>query len=59
MYQNLIPVTAVLVTIWIGIYPNWQQLIGGAVILLGVLYTQIAERRRSRKAAVASAPASP
>jgi drug/metabolite transporter (DMT)-like permease len=51
MYQNLISVTAVLVTIWIGIYPNWQQLIGGGIILAGVLYTQIAERRRRARAA--------
>jgi drug/metabolite transporter (DMT)-like permease len=57
MYQNMIPVTAVLVTIWIGIYPSWQQLAGGAIILVGVLITQIAERRRSR-ARAASAPAS-
>jgi drug/metabolite transporter (DMT)-like permease len=57
MYQNMIPVTAVLVTIWIGIYPSWQQLAGGAIILVGVLFTQIAERRRSR-ARAASAPAS-
>jgi drug/metabolite transporter (DMT)-like permease len=55
MYQNLIPVTAVLVTIWIGIYPSWQQLIGGAVILMGVFYTQIAERRRSRARAASPA----
>jgi drug/metabolite transporter (DMT)-like permease len=55
MYQNLIPVTAVLITMWIGIYPTWQQLIGGAIILLGVLYTQITERRRSRAAVVTPA----
>jgi len=58
MYQNMIPVTAVLVTIWIGIYPSWQQLVGGAIILAGVLYTQIAERRR-RNAEIVSPAVSP
>lgn len=47
MYQNLIPVTAVLLTLWIGIYPSWQQLAGGALILAGVVYAQKAPKAKT------------
>lgn len=46
MYQNMIPVTAVLVTLWMGLYPSWGQLVGGAVIVAGVLYAQLGAFRR-------------
>jgi drug/metabolite transporter (DMT)-like permease len=51
MYGNLMPVAAVLVTLWFGGSPTTAQLGGGAVILAGVLYAQIAGRR--------AAPAAP
>ena len=47
MYQNLISVMAVLVTMWLGVYPTWQQLAGGAIILAGVIYAQKAPRDRA------------
>lgn len=45
MYTNLIPVAAVLVTVGLGMAPQPAQLLGGAVILGGVLYAQLAGRR--------------
>jgi drug/metabolite transporter (DMT)-like permease len=48
MYQNMIPVTAVLVTLWMGRYPSWAQLVGGAVIVAGVLYAQLGAFRRPK-----------
>lgn len=50
MYGNLIPVAAVLVTVWIGTYPTALQLLGGAAILAGVLYCQIRAVRAARRA---------
>lgn len=46
MYQNMIPVAAVLVTLWMGLYPSWGQLVGGVVIVAGVLYAQLGAFRR-------------
>jgi len=46
MYQNMIPVAAVLVTLWMGQYPSWGQLAGGVVIVAGVLYAQLGAFRR-------------
>jgi drug/metabolite transporter (DMT)-like permease len=40
MYNNLIPVAAVLVTIWAGAPPTLAQLIGGALIIAGVFHAQ-------------------
>lgn len=48
MYNNMIPITAVAVTLWFGVYPSWGQLIGGAVILAGVAYAQLAAFAKSR-----------
>jgi drug/metabolite transporter (DMT)-like permease len=47
MYTNLIPVAAVLVTVGLGMAPQPAQLLGGAVILGGVLYAQLAGRRQA------------
>ncbi|MGH6931884.1 MAG: DMT family transporter [Dongiaceae bacterium] len=46
MYNNLVPVAAVLVTVWAGIPPTPAQLIGGAVIIAGVFYAQYMAMRR-------------
>lgn len=40
MYMNLIPVSAVLITLYMGQSPSWGQLGGGAIIVAGVLYAQ-------------------
>lgn len=49
MYTNLIPVTAALVAfVWIGTHPTASQLVGGAVIIAGVLYAQLAAYRTER-----------
>jgi len=48
MYNNLLPVAAVAVTVSMGGRFTWWQLLGAAVILIGVLTAQIlALRRRS------------
>jgi drug/metabolite transporter (DMT)-like permease len=47
LYNNLIPVAAVLVTIWAGQPPSPAQLLGGAVIVAGVLYAQVRASRRA------------
>jgi drug/metabolite transporter (DMT)-like permease len=44
MYTNLMPVAAVLVTLWLGTSPTGAQLVGGGIILAGVLYSQLAVR---------------
>ena len=41
MYQNLVPIIVVLITISQGRYPTYLHLIAGALIIAGVLYTQI------------------
>ena len=49
MYTNLIPVTAALVAyIWIGTHPTPHQYVGGAIIIAGVLYAQLAAMRSER-----------
>ena len=47
MYNNLLPVAAVAVTVLIGGRFNWWQLFGAAVILIGVFTAQILALRRS------------
>lgn len=50
MYTNLIPVTAALVAyVWIGAMPTPHQLVGGAIIIVGVLYAQLATLRAERR----------
>jgi drug/metabolite transporter (DMT)-like permease len=46
MYNNLLPAVAVAVTVWLGGSFGWGQLAGGAVILGGVLGTQLLGLRR-------------
>jgi drug/metabolite transporter (DMT)-like permease len=46
MYNNLLPAVAVAVTVWLGGSFGWGQLAGGAVILAGVLGTQLLGLRR-------------
>jgi drug/metabolite transporter (DMT)-like permease len=41
MYQNLVPIIVVLITISLGQYPTYLHLIAGVLIITGVLYTQI------------------
>lgn len=40
LWQNTVPVFAVLVAMLYGIYPSWQQILGGMLVLGGVLYMQ-------------------
>jgi len=52
MYNNLIPVVAVVIAYWAGTQPSPLQLVGGAVIIAGVLFAQLmALRRRPGQAA--------
>jgi drug/metabolite transporter (DMT)-like permease len=48
MYNNLVPVTAVLVSLLAGIAPTAGQLVGGAIIIAGVLYAQLMALRTER-----------
>ena len=41
MYQNLVPIVVVLISISMGQYPTILHLAGGALIISGVLYTQV------------------
>jgi drug/metabolite transporter (DMT)-like permease len=47
MYNNLVPVSAVLVSLVAGIAPTAGQLVGGAIIVAGVLYAQLMALRPS------------
>lgn len=51
LFQNLMPIAAVLVSLLFGREPTWAQIVGGTIILAGVLYAQLAGRRRSQSAA--------
>jgi len=53
MYNNLIPVVAVLITFWAGTKPTTAQLVGAAVIIVGVLYAQTMALRRGAAQAAA------
>lgn len=48
MYNNLVPVSAVLVSLLAGIVPTVGQLAGGAIIVAGVLYAQLMALRATR-----------
>jgi drug/metabolite transporter (DMT)-like permease len=56
MYNNLIPIVAVLIAFWAGTKPTAAQLVGAAVIIAGVLYAQtMALRREAAQAAAVEA----
>ena len=56
MYNNLIPVVAVVIAFWAGTKPTAAQLVGAAVIIAGVLYAQaMALRRQPAQAAAVEA----
>jgi drug/metabolite transporter (DMT)-like permease len=56
MYNNLIPVVAVLIAFWAGTKPTAAQLVGATVIIAGVLYAQaMALRRQPAQAAAVEA----
>ena len=40
LWQNMVPVFAVLISMLYGIYPSAQQIAGGIIVLGGVLYMQ-------------------
>ena len=48
MYQNLVPIIVVLITVSLGRYPTPLHLVAGALIISGVLYTQLRSVRASR-----------
>jgi drug/metabolite transporter (DMT)-like permease len=41
LFMNLMPITAILITAALGIAPTTQQLIGGAVVLVGIMLAQL------------------
>ncbi len=41
MYMNLIPLIAVVTAYSLGIEPRWEQLVGGAIVITGVVYVQL------------------
>ncbi len=41
LFMNLMPITAILITAALGIAPTAQQLIGGALVLLGIMLAQL------------------
>ena len=52
MFNNLLPVAAVAVTVLMGGRFTWWQLLGAAVILVGVFSAQMLALRRSSKAPI-------
>jgi drug/metabolite transporter (DMT)-like permease len=44
LFMNLMPITAILITAALGIAPTTQQLIGGAVVLVGIMLAQLRGR---------------
>jgi drug/metabolite transporter (DMT)-like permease len=56
MYNNLIPIVAVMISFWAGTKPTAAQVVGAAVIIAGVLYAQMMTlRRQSAQAAAVEA----
>src|SRR5262249_40853360 len=48
LFMNLMPITAILITAAMGIAPTVQQLIGGAVVLVGIMMAQLWRPRLRR-----------
>jgi drug/metabolite transporter (DMT)-like permease len=48
MYNNLLPIAAVAITVWLGGSFTGRQLLGAAIILAGVLTAQLLALRRSQ-----------
>jgi len=46
MYQNLVPIVVVLISISLGQYPTMMHLLAGVLIISGVLYLQIRNLRK-------------
>ena len=58
LWQNTVPVWAVLISaVFFGVHPLPQQLAGGGIVMLGVLYMQWVRLRESRKHRKGPAPA--
>lgn len=47
MYQNLVPIVVVLISISLGRYPTMMHLVAGVLIVFGVLYIQIRNLREN------------
>jgi len=45
IYLNLIPVISVLIAVALGYEARWEQLVGGALVLAGVAWSQVRGRR--------------
>lgn len=46
LYGNLVPIVAVAISVAMGVRVSWLQLLGGALVLVGVLYIQLRPRLR-------------
>jgi len=46
LWQNTVPVFAVLIAMLFGVWPTLEQVIGGAIVICGVLYMQWRQMRR-------------
>ena len=44
LFMNLMPITAILITAALGTAPTYQQLIGGALVLIGIMLAQLRRR---------------
>jgi len=57
IHMNLIPIVVVLTVFVMGIEPKWEELVGGAVVIAGVIQAQYASwsRMKQRQAAAAAA----
>jgi drug/metabolite transporter (DMT)-like permease len=42
LYLNLTPIVAIaILAIWGGVVPNWQQMVGGALVIVGILFAEL------------------
>jgi drug/metabolite transporter (DMT)-like permease len=55
LYLNLTPIVALLILALEGTAPNPQQMIGGAMVVLGILWAELATARRPAPAPGAAA----
>jgi drug/metabolite transporter (DMT)-like permease len=51
LYMNLVPIVAVAILAVLGTPPSWSQVCGGLLVVAGVIYVQLRQAQRRRRAA--------
>ena len=55
MYLNLVPIVALAILAWMGSMPSLLQIIGAALVILGIFYSEWQQYRQRRQQAMAVA----